>query len=84
MSAKQREPVYKIEGEAGYILHFMTTGAERADIVARAVYAPVFLPAPARPADVPGNPIADVVHVGPSPIGDEDGNGSWERDPTSV
>jgi hypothetical protein len=57
VSAKQRDPIYKIEGEAGYILHLMATSPDRADVIARTVYPPVFLPPPAKPSAEPGHPI---------------------------
>jgi len=80
-SAKAREPVYKIEGEAGYILHFMTAGPERADIIARVVYAPAFLPPPLKPADVPGNPIAtDAVKPPKTPAGNRAADRGESRD----
>ena len=56
-SAKQRDPVYKIEGEAGFILHIVVTGADRADVIGRVVYQPAFLPAPAKPSAGPVNPL---------------------------
>jgi hypothetical protein len=56
-SAKAREPVFKIEGEAGYILHLMSTSPDRADVIARAVYPPVFLPPPAKPGAEPASPL---------------------------
>jgi hypothetical protein len=49
-SARQRDPVYKIEGEAGYILHLRATEAGRADIVARVVYPAAFAAPPAKPS----------------------------------
>src|SRR5581483_8447316 len=57
VSAKQRDPVYKIEGDAGYILHLMVTSPDRADVIARAVYQPVFLPPPAKPGPEANNPL---------------------------
>ena len=56
-SAKQRDPIYKIEGEAGFILHIVVTGAERADVIGRVVYQPAFLPAPSKPSAGPVNPL---------------------------
>jgi hypothetical protein len=56
-SAKAREPIFKIEGEAGYILHLMSTSPDRADVIARAVYPPVFLPPPAKPGAEPASPL---------------------------
>ncbi len=66
-SAKKRDPVYKIEGEAGFILHLMATSPDRADIIARAVYSPVFLP-PGKPSTEAANPlVADTARRSATP-----------------
>lgn len=57
LSAKLRDPVYKIEGEAGFILQLMVTAPDRADIVLRTVYPPSFLPPPGRPSAEAGHPL---------------------------
>ena len=68
-SAKQRDPVYKIEGDAGFILHLMVTSPDRADVITRAVYAPAFLPPAAKPSAESSNPlVTDMVRrANPAP-----------------
>jgi hypothetical protein len=68
-SAKQRDPVYKIEGGAGFILHLMVTSPDRADVITRAVYAPAFLPPAAKPSAESSNPlVTDMVRrANPAP-----------------
>lgn len=59
ISAKQRDPVYKIEGEAGFILQLMATSPDRADVIVRAVYPPVFLPPPGKPGTEAAHPLVN-------------------------
>lgn len=66
LSAKSREPVYKVEGEAGFVLQLMVTAPDRADVILRAVYPPVFIPAPGKPAAEAGHPlVAETVRRAP-------------------
>ena len=70
-SAKQRDPIYRIEGAAGFILHLTATSPDRADVIARAVYQPVFLPAPGKLAAESTNPlVTDSVRRSTMPSGD--------------
>jgi hypothetical protein len=57
LSAKLRDPVFKIEGEAGFVLQLMVTAPDRADVILRAVYPPVFLPPPGKPGPDAGHPL---------------------------
>ena len=59
VSAKQRDPIYKIEGEAGFILQLMANSPDRADVIARAVYPPVFLPPPGKPGPEAAHPLVN-------------------------
>lgn len=56
-SARARYPIYKLEGEAGFILHLKVTSADRADVTARIIYQPVFLAAAAR-SSISAHPLA--------------------------
>src|SRR5262249_34534299 len=81
VSAKQRDPIYKVEGDAGYILHFMATSPDRADVIARPVYAPAFLPPPAKPGPEANHPlVTDTVRrPAASPPASDDGPPSAEE-----
>lgn len=57
VSAKQRDPIYKIEGEAGFILQLMATSPDRADVIARVVFPSVFLPPPGKPGPEAADPL---------------------------
>jgi len=46
LSARQRDPVYKIEGKAGFIAVFRAVTDVRTDYVLRSVYVPGFTPEP--------------------------------------
>jgi hypothetical protein len=71
VSAKRRDPIYKIEGDAGFILHLMVTSPDRADVISRAVYPPAFLPPPAKPGAGSNNPlVTDMVRRSDSPSRD--------------
>src|SRR5262249_52989737 len=68
VSAKQREPIYKSEGEAGFILHLMSASPDRADIITRTIYAPVFQPPPAKPGAEADHPlVGETVRRAPAP-----------------
>ena len=47
LSARQGDPVYKIEGTAGFIAEFRSVTDVRSDVVVRAVYQPAFVGEPA-------------------------------------
>ncbi len=67
-SARQRDPIYRIEGEAGFILHLTATSPDRADVIARAVYPPAFQPPPAKPGAEADNPlVTDTVRRATAP-----------------
>lgn len=57
-SARAREPVYKIEGKAGFILQLTVKAPDRAEIVLRAIYPAAFLPAPGKQATRTADPLA--------------------------
>jgi hypothetical protein len=57
LSAKARDPIYKVEGEAGFVLQLMVTAPDRADVILRAVYPPVFIPPRGKPGAEAGHPL---------------------------